>query len=63
MEQLSLWATITEPTCLEPVLWNKTDYRNEKPEHWSEAQKGLEEILGVLDVLFHVFQIFNEFLL
>ena len=39
MEQLSLWATTTEPTHIEPVLRNKRGYCSEKTKHCSEAQK------------------------
>ena len=35
-EQLSLCATTTEPTCLEPELRNKKSHRNEKPVHCNE---------------------------
>ena len=31
-EQLSPHTTTTEPTCLEPVLHNKRNHHNEKPE-------------------------------
>ena len=35
-EQLGLWATITEPACLEPVLRNKRGHDNEGPVHHDE---------------------------
>ena len=35
-EQLSPWATITEPVRLEPVLHNKRGRNNEKPAHRDE---------------------------
>ena len=35
-EQLSLWATITEPARLEPVLHNKRGRNNERPAHRDE---------------------------
>ena len=31
--KLSLHAAITEPACLEPILWNKRSYSNETPAH------------------------------
>ena len=35
-EQLSPWATITEPAHLEPVLLNKRDHDSERPAHRDE---------------------------
>ena len=35
-EQLGLWATITEPACLEPVLRNKRGRDTERPAHRDE---------------------------
>ena len=37
-EQLNLWATTTEPVCLEPVLCTKRSHCNQKPAHCSDER-------------------------